>query len=563
MSRLGTLRFAVIAGVAVLVLRLAHLQLLHGAYYRRLAENNRVRVVPEEAPRGLIVDRHEQLLASNRVIFRVAVVPQELGAVEPVLARVSRLVHQPVERLEQALETNRSLAFLPATIVSHIPKATALQLEEEHLSLPGVIVRPETVRDYPLGTTAAHLLGYLGQPTPEELPVLKQYGVRPQHLIGRTGLEFTLDAYLRGRSGGMVVEVDHRTRQVRTLGYRSPTPGQPVRLTIDAQLQTLIEQAFGAQHGAAVVLDPHTGEVLAMVSVPAFSPASFVTGEARDVRRILNDPDAPLMNRATMGAYTPGSIAKVITAGAALERGLVKPSHAMVCQGSLKIGDRVFRCWNEEGHGPLTLPEALMVSCNVYFMQLGRWLGMDQLNAAMSEVGWGRRTGWPLEEAAGTLPQRRLTQGEVAILGIGQGELLVTPLQVAVLAAAMANDGWLVKPWVVKVVGDHPAAKPSLTRIRWSSASREAVRGGMRAVVHQPAGTGYRAFSPAVSIAGKTGTAQTHLPGQTHGWFMGYCPVEAPRVAMAILAEHGGSGGDLPAEIARAICEYIALPESL
>jgi len=233
-----------------------------------------------------------------------------------------------------------------------------------------------------------------------------------------------------------------------------------------------------------------------------------------------------------------------------------------VCPGSLTIGDRTFQCWNRDGHGPLTLSEALMQSCNVYFMTVGRRLGLARLRAAMAKIGFSHRTGWPLEESPGHLPSRRLTEGEIALLAMGQGEFSVTATQAAIMASAFANGGSLVTPWlVVSVDGRSWHRPPTPRRIGWSAATIEAVREGMEMVVRQPAGTGHRAFTDAVSIAGKTGTAQTHVPERPHGWFVGYCPAEAPRVAMALVAEHGGSGGDLPAEIARTICEYVSASE--
>ncbi len=565
MNRLVRLQWCLALALGVVVLRLAHLQLIRGSHYRKLADANRLRLVPDPAPRGPIVDREGRILAGNQTIFRVALVPQELDELPVVLTRLGTLLGQSPSTLQQTFTRERTLPFVPATVVRRIPKDTALRLEEERWRLPGVLVKPETARAYPLQSGAAHLLGYLSQPTPEQFAVLKAYGVRPRELVGRMGLEQTLDHVLRGRSGGLMVEVDHRGRQVRVLGRRPPVSGGRVVLTIDAALQSLIEQSFGAQAGACVVLDPSTGEVLAMVSRPGFEPEAFALQDGARVTRWIRDEDsAPLLNRAAMGEYLPGSIAKLITASAALEQHLIAPTTVFHCPGALQIGDRVIHCWNRDGHGPLTLPEALMQSCNVYFMQVGLKLGAGRLLAAMKSAGWSQRSGWLLEERAGHLPTRRLSGGEVALLAIGQGEVLITPLQAARMAAAFANRGWLVEPWVVKSIDDRPQEpRTKRHRVAWSAQTLETVRLGMEAVVRDAAGTGHRAFHPNVSIAGKTGTAQTHVPGQPHGWFVGFCPVEEPRVAMAIVAEHGGSGGDLPAEIARTICEYVAVAHTL
>jgi len=562
-DRLVQLRLLVPALCGVLLLRAAHLQLVRGAAYLRLAEQNRLRLVPEQAPRGLIVDRRGATLATNRTAFRVAIVPQETADVGAILARLGMLLRRRPDLLERTFLKERSLAFVPAVIVPDVPKETALLIEEDRAGLPGVLVKPEAARHYPHGSSAAHLLGHLSQPMAEELPLLKRYGVRPKELVGRAGLEQLLDAALRGRSGGLMVEVNHRGRQVRLLGRRSPDAGARVTLTIDAPLQSLVEQLLGAQPGACVVLDPRTGAVLAMASLPSFDPGVFVGPEPQAAAQLLDDPRSPLMNRAAVGVYQPGSIVKLITAVAALEHRLITLQTTVTCTGSITIGDRTFHCWNRDGHGPMTLTDAIMQSCNVYFMSIGLRLGADRLREALEHAGVAQKSGWPLEEQAGHLPRRRLTQGEVALLAIGQGEILMTALRAALVAAAFANGGWVVQPWVVQAVAGRPvAASRARRRLPWSNESLAAVRGGMREVVRNPLGTGHRAFNPSVALAGKTGTAQTHVPDRTHGWFIGFCPVDEPRVAMAIVTEYGGSGGDLPAEVARAVCEYVSVSDA-
>jgi len=559
---------------------LGYLQLLRGVTYRELAEQNRLRLIPETAPRGLIFDRAGEELATNRVAFEVAVVPQHLTmdaspgmrrlggkgqrpgspeALRAVLASLSPLVERSVEELEARFHQSYSRPFLPVTLVSPLSKATVLRIEEERLRLPGVFVESVMTRHYPLGSTASHLLGYLGKSPPETFYVLKQYGVQPHDLVGRAGLEGVFDDVLRGQSGGSLVEVDHRGRQIRILGYRQPSPGEPAVLTIDARLQALIEQYFAGQPGACVVLDPNTGELLAMVSVPSFNPAVFAKKDQQAIRALLADVNGrPLLNRATSGLYTPGSTVKLLTALTALEEGVITSETAITCPGFLTIGDRRFHCWNRDGHGSLRLREALRSSCNVYFMQVGRRLGLQKLRHGFAKAGFGRRTGWLLEEQPGTLPGgRRFSEGEVALLAMGQGEILITPLQAAVMASAIANQGWLVKPWVVKTISGRPVDPPHPVHLDWLARHLATVREGMVAVVNDLEGTGILAHSDRVQVAGKTGSAQTHIPGRTHGWFVGFCPADEPLAAMAIVAEYGGAGGELPASMARAICEYL------
>ena len=555
-TRLTWFHRAAWLGLSLLVIRLADLQLLHGASFRASAERNRIRVIPRLAPRGLLLDRAGRQLATNHLAFRLAIIPQEAGPVEPVLARVSRLTSTSTAQLSRAFAQSRSFPFLPAPILNPVAKRVALRVEEARWQLPGVLVEPVATRVYPLGEVAAHVIGYLGEPSAEAFPVLKTYGVRPHDLVGRAGLEWQLDQLLHGRAGGSLIEVDHRGRQRRVLGFRPPLPGESVALTLDAKLQAAIERQFGSQAGACVVLNPSTGEVLAMVSRPGFDPNVFAEQRQPEIRRLLQDPASPLLNRATDGVYLPGSILKLMTAMAALEHHVVRPEWSVECRGSLLLGDRRFHCWNRDGHGVVSLREALQQSCNVYFMQVGRRVGLARLRAQLAQAGLGRPTGWVMEEQRGHLPvDRRLTEGEVALLAIGQGQILVTPIQVAVMVSAIANGGRLVTPWIVAEVGGQAIPPPASRPLGWSRQSIEIIRRAMIAVVNEPIGTGVTARSDRVRIAGKTGTAQTHRPGQTHGWFVGFCPAEAPRLAMAIVAEYGGSGGGLPASIAKVICE--------
>ncbi len=558
-SRIIWFRRVLMVGFGLLLIRLAVLQLIQGGVYRRLAEHNRLRLVPQPSPRGLILDRAGRKLATNQAFFQLAVIPQEVTDRPALFARLRPFVNRSVQDLEQRFQEQQSLPFLPATLLSPLSKPQALRLEEARVHLPGVLVNSVITRHYPLGPLAAQVLGYIGQPTAEAFPLMKSYGVRPRDLVGRAGLEEALDAYLRGRPAGSLIEVDARARQVRVIGHREPIPGQPVVLTIDARLQGLIEQQLGQRPGACVVLDPHTGAVLAMVSVPGFEPEVFATQNPFAIRRLLTDPAAPLMNRATQGLYLPGSIAKLVTAITALRHGVITPQTTFECPGSLTIGDRQFHCWHRDGHGPVALRKALTVSCNVYFMQVGRRLGLERLRAGFSQVGFGQPTGWPLGERTGRLPfGRRFSEGEIAILAMGQGEILITPLQAAIMVSVFANRGWLVEPWIVQTVGGHPVGHPHAVSLGWTEQQLAAVHEGMVGVIRDPEGTGIRAQSDKVRIAGKTGTAQTHIPGHPHGWFIGFCPAENPAVSLAIVAEHGGSGGELPASIGKMICEYVA-----
>ncbi len=576
-DRLVWFRRALVAALACLVLRLIGLQLWQGSRYRDLADRNRLRVVPEAAPRGQIVDRHSRLLATTRSVFFVAAIPQEFASESrwrwhesphataaasraAVFAQLSRLVGKPAEELERRFRSQRTLPFVPATLVPEIPKLQALEVAEAHTELPGIVVDAAPVRDYPLGRAAAHVIGYVGQPTEEAFPVLKQYGVRPTDAVGRSGIEQEFEAYLRGRSGGSVIEVDHRARQVRVMGRREPAAGQTVVLTVDAKLCSLIADQFGGRPGAAVVMRPMTGEVVALVSVPDFDPGIFVRQDRRELQQVLTDPESPLLDRATMGQYMPGSIIKLLTAAVALQHRIITPATPLPCVGFVLIGGRRFHCWNRDGHGSVTLRDALTVSCNSYFLEVGRRVGLERLRAGFQHAGLGRRTNWVLGDEPGYLPPpgRWFSEGEAALLAIGQGEILLTPLQAAVAVSAIANGGWILQPWVVKRIGDHVVERSVGYSLEWPRDTLDVLREGMLAVVNGPKGTGIQAHSDQVRIAGKTGTAQTHIPGRPNGWFVGFCPADHPLVALAVVAEHGGSGGELPSFIAKTVCEYVA-----
>lgn len=554
------LRRVILVGLAALMLRLVDLQIMRGGAFRKLSDHNRLRMIPQAAPRGLILDREGRRLATSATQYRVAVVPQDVTNRRATMKRLGPLVGVPAGELDWKFDEDRSLPFMPATLVSDVAKPVALRIEQARVSLPGVVIEQVVTRAYPLGAAAASVLGYIGPPDPDALPTLKHYGVTPQELVGRTGLERTLDAYLRGRPGGSLIEVNHVSRQVRVIGHRDPAAGQPVQLTLDAKLQTLLEQQFQQydQPGAAVVLNPATGEVLAMVSYPSFDPGIFAAQDSGAIGRLFEESRSPLLNRATDGAYPPGSIMKPFVAMAALEHGVATGASIVHCPGFLQIGNRKFHCWNRDGHGPLAARDALRESCNVYFMEIGRRVGSERLRAALAGVGIGRRTGWIMAEQPGWLPARaRLMEGEVALLAIGQGEILITPLQAAVLAAAVANNGWVVEPWVVKSIGDKQVGRPNLHPLHWSPAHLQVVREGMLAAVNHPQGTGSAARVEALRVAGKTGTAQTSQPDRNHAWFIGFCPAEKPSLAMGILAEFGGSGGLFPAGTAKIVCETL------
>ena len=425
-------------------------------------------------------------------------------------------------------------------------------------------------RYYHNGRAIAHVAGYLGEIGAEELKRLKPYGYKVRDLVGRTGLEKSFDLQLRGENGGTQVEVDHRGRMVRVMGHRSPKRGKDLRLTLDASLQEKASSLLAGRRGAVVAIDPETGEILAMTSYPAFDPNAFLDSKRKgEIKEWLQQQNSPFLNRA-LGAYTPGSIFKIVTASAALQRGKINPQTSFECEGFLRLGNHSFSCWNEEGHGPENLSQGLAHSCNVYFFHLGLLMGTEPIAEECHRWGLGKGAEVELSgEAPGLVPNRHWKwqvfhqpwyDGDTLNFTIGQGYLLMTPLQAARMVSAVANGGKLVKPYLVKQVGSVEVAHPRSQTIGVSEGTLQAILEGLRRVIDDPTGTGQLALSSQVSIAGKTGTAETPN-GAAHAWFVGFAPVENPKIAFAVFLEHGGGGGYAAAPIARQLVEYFIKDE--
>ena len=547
---------------ALVALNLGRLQLVQGPMYQRLAEQNHLRLLPSSAPRGRILDRTGLALAETRAALNVVIVPQETAQLPPTFSLLARLLNRPAERLAQAYRTGKTLPFAPVVVAADIPRETALIIEERRHQLPGVFIQPQALRAYPEGVAAAHVVGYIGDIDADELASMEEYGYRLRDRVGKTGIERRFDAYLRGEPGGTMVEVDHRGRFVRMRGVREAAPGRDVQLTISAWLQRQASQLLGDARGACVALDPRNGEVLALVSSPGFDPNIFLQSDSEAKRDILTASSSPMVQRASGAAFTPGSIFKIVTATAALESHRATPLSTVLCRGALTLGTQAMKCWKQDGHGSMDLRLGLAHSCNVYFGQLGLWAGPEALHAWALQYGLGRPTEIELPgEAAGSVPSpswwggRHWYAGDTAHLAIGQGGLLVTPLQAAVMMAAVGNGGWVVRPHVVRAIGGVAIAGASAHHLAANPETLAAINAGLRAVVETPDGTGRRVYSSRIRIAGKTGTAQTQIAGSPHGWFVGYAPVEDPQLVIVVLLEHGGSGGDRPSEIARQLFE--------
>jgi len=560
--------FALLAG------RVFDLQVVHGGKYEQLAEENQIKVRRERAPRGLVQDRHGYVLAENRPSFALAVVHSEAMADTTLAARLGDLVGVDRRVIDEGFDKARRHPYEPVVICRDISFEAVARVEEHRTWLPGTVVEVDPTRSYPSGTIACHLVGYPGEISESELRRLRAQGYRPGDYLGRTGIEEVWESALRGTDGATFIRVDALGREVGPVEEKQPvrpTPGHNVVLTIDLPLQAAVEEAFeGVARGAAVAVDPRSGEILAMVSRPCFDPNAFAGGIAPEVwRSYSEDPARPLLNRALSAAYPPGSTFKVITALTALELDrLGEVARFRPCAGGYRFGNRWFGCWRAEGHGRLDLRDAIVQSCDVFFYQIGERLEVEELADFMVRFGFGERTGVDLpSEARGHVPTRewydetygqgQWTRGLLLNLAIGQGEILTTPLQMALATAAIGNGGELWEPHLFLRLETAEGrvlrrARPRARQVGISAESLQAVVDAMRGVVEDERGTGRAARVSGVVVAGKTGTAQ-NPHGEDHAWFTALAPVEDPRVALSVVVENGGHGGAVAAPIARKI----------
>ena len=576
-----------LAGFGLIVLRLLHLQVAEHQRYRQLSEENRIRLEVLRAPRGAIFDRAGELLADSspsfNIVFRPMPAESSLRASVTVrsdwVGRVSALVEVDTTVVRQLVRVaNRS--GQTAVLRRNAPFAVLAGVEENRGELPGIEVLVDPLRRYPHGALGAHLLGYAGQISDRELATRASEGYRAGDLIGRTGLERSFEEILRGQDGAEYVIVNAMGKRVSTFTEvppRPPVPGRRLVLTLDLKVQRALEEAMsGVARGAAVAIDPRDGGILGMVSRPGYDPNEFSRGLTWDRWKALTSGGSnPLLNRAIQGLYPPGSTFKIVSMVAALRSGLARPETRFApCDGTYQFGGRSFGCWKHSGHGSLDLVGAIQHSCDVYFYQLGLKLGLERLEATARAFGLGNRTGVDLpQESRGFIPStawydRRWggggwRKGVLLNLAIGQGEILTTPLQLALLAAEVAADGRALRPHVVRSVGDASPAEaqhPVQTGVTAEAAVWDATHDGLRRVVE--AGTGTAARVPGLVVAGKTGTAQ-NPHGKDHALFVCYAPADHPTIALAFVVENSGHGGSIAAPIAGQTLRRLFVPDSL
>ncbi len=560
--------------IAVLIGRAAYLQIYQGEYYAGLADGNRIRIVPSMAPRGTFYDRNGELLVTNRPGFSVSLLPLTAPISDDVIDRLSDLLKVPTDEIKTKIAGHSG--FNPIRIKTDVTPDIVSIIEEQKSQYPGVVIEVTPIRDYILKQEGAHTFGYVSEINDTELEKMKVEGYKSGDIIGKFGLEKVYDKELRGENGGQQVEVDVSGKPVQILGRKEPIPGDDLELTIDINLQQAAEKAvdeqltqIGAHAAAAVVMNPQTGEILAMVSRPAFDPNLFAHGiSSKDWNQLNNNPYHPMDNKTITGEYPPGSTFKIVTGTAALTEGVVTPDEQIFDSGHHWIIPK----GNADGEalGWLNFRTALAHSDNVYFYEMGNRLGIDRLEKYARMFGLGAKTGIDLPyEATGLVANRRYKEknfddgewylSETFDAAIGQGFNLVTPLQAAMVMGEIAADGKRYKPHVVNriIAPDGSVVKDFqpelLSQLDVPEEDIKLVQDGLHDVTkYGTAASSFRGFT--VDIAGKTGTAE-NSQGRDHGWFVAYGPFDNPNIVVAVIVENGGYGSQSAVPIGRKILE--------
>jgi penicillin-binding protein 2 len=565
----------------LLCLRLWFLQLVQGEDLQKRSERNRIRSQDLPPWRGMILDRDGRTLVDNRPSFNLMATLEDVADPAVLARRLGSLLKLEEKSLLAQLEKARQAGLHQVRLKSHLSWEDMALVETYRAELPGVFILVAGRREYPFTSLAGHTLGYLGEITEAQLKSGRHSTYKMGDDLGRCGIEAAWEAYLRGKRGSRRIEVDAYGRELGNLEQKLSTPGANVHLTLDIYLQQEAEACLEGKVGALVALNPQNGKILALASSPGFSPESFEHGlSPPEWQKILHNKDHPLMNRTIKGQYPPGSTFKIVMAVAGLEEGVIDPHTQIVCRGYLYSGDHRFHCWKKSGHGAVDLRRAMMHSCDVYFYEVGRRLGIERLAKWSRRFGLGSPAQLKLDKEMPGLvgsPAWKRDQvkspwheGDTFSMAIGQGYILTTPLQVARMAATLANGGTLYQPQLVEKVESatgeilHRFSPIVQGRLEADPGHLALVRKALTAVVSQ--GTGKRAYLPQVEVAGKTGTSQvvslekektgrTIRKYQNHAWFVAYAPADDPRVVVSVIVEHGGGGGEVAAPLARRFLE--------
>ncbi len=591
-------RTAMLAGGKLVLLgaltgRLYYLQVVESDKYATLADENRINFRLLPPPRGRITDRNGLPLADNQQNYRLLLISENTQSVEGTLRALERII--PLgdsEKRRIIRDVKRNKSFVPVTVRENLEWSQVSRIEVNTPDLPGVLIDVGESRDYPYGHEFAHVLGYVAVVSPGEAtgdPLLELPGFR----IGKAGVEKVHDLALRGSGGNSQVEVNAFGRIIRELSRRDGLPGAEVQLSLDAALQHFTAGRIADESATVVVMDVRNGEVLALTSSPSFDPNRFNHGlSTAEWNDLVNNPRSPLINKSIQGQYAPGSTFKMIVALAALERGVITTDTTFFCNGSMKLGNAEFHCWKKHGHGTMDCLNAITQSCDVFFYEVAKRVGVQRIADMAHRMGLGDPLGIDLPgERGGLIPTPEWKKsaigsswqkGETVILGIGQGYILTTPLQLATMMARLVNGGVAVKPHLTRQIvepgGATPQAAPYVPEnIGISPGHLAHVRKAMAQVVNNPYGTAYRSriATEGAAMGGKTGTVQVRRiskaereqgvrknkdmdwKARDHALFVGYAPVDNPRFAVAVVVEHGGSGSSAAAPIARDVLQEV------
>ena len=596
-SRIVLAGVAVLLAFAVLAARFAYLQVARHDYYKTRAEDNRISLVPIPPNRGVIVDRNGIVLARNYSAFTLEITPSRIDNLDETVETLGELVDvQPKDkrRFRKLLDESKSFESLP--IRTRLTDEEVARFTANRYRFPGVEVQARLFRQYPLGELGSHAIGYINRINKADLEVIERKEQTANYKgtdhIGKTGLEQHYEFELHGATGYEEVEIDAGGHAIRSLSRTPPVSGNNLTLTLDVKLQEIAEKAFGDRRGALVAIEPATGGILALVSVPTFDPNLFIDGiRSEDWNELNNSPNKPMVNRALNGAYPPGSTFKPFMALAALEQGKRTPGWALSDPGFFVFGGHTFRDDKKGGHGLVDMYKSIVHSCDTYYYQLANDMGIENIARFMGPLGFGSKTGIDIEgESVGVLPspewkkrrfkrpeQQKWFGGETISIGIGQGYNAYTPIQLAQATAALANNGVLFRPHLVKYITDSKTGEKRmiepepLRRLPWKAQNVETIKRAMVGVNRE--GTGARAFAGAQYVSGgKTGTAQVFsLKGgqyragrlkeelRDHALFIAFAPVDEPKIALAVLVENGGFGAQSAAPIARMVMDYYLL----
>ncbi|MEG6586547.1 penicillin-binding protein 2 [Dendrosporobacter sp. 1207_IL3150] len=569
--------------IASLIIRLVWMQLLQGPQYKKVADENRIRQIVSQAPRGTIYDKNGAVIVSTRPAFAISVIPSEYTNPEEATVILANILGISSEKIDKLVKEANDNPFTPVRIKRDVDAAIIAKIQERKYYLPGVIVEAIPIRHYVYKELAAHVLGYIGGISEAEYQKRKHQGYSSTDLVGKDGLEKILEEDLRGKDGGLQVEVNAMGEEVQVVGNKPAVPGKGIVLTLDANLQKAAEEALNnqiniarqighpAKGGSVIVLDVNAGRILAMASSPSFDPNLFASGiSTKDWNKLINDPDFPLTNKAIQNAYPPGSVFKIVTAAAALDMGYTTPKEIFDDRGVYVLNGWSFYGWNTKGLGKLDIAGALSWSSDPAFYELGHRMGIDNLASYALTFGYGKLTGIKLfGEDAGLVPTQQWKTdtygqewypGETLIAAIGQGYYLATPIQQAVLLMAVANGGIMYRPMIVDKILNPDSiivleqAQPEVVRTVYLSPEIwDTIRKGLIQVTTE--GTGASVFKGmSIPVAGKSGSSETGK-GTVHSWFSSYAPADKPAIVVTALVEDGGDGSVSAAPIVRKVIE--------